>query len=206
MTFWFLALGIPLFGYGLFTVLKPDPAARFLQVFPRHKLAGWILCAVAWAWTAYEIDTIGIEVFDRIVRRLWFFQSDIPGMVWILAVLLTVLTCLWMENLLTIRAMCAIFMLFPAELFPAVRLCESAWRLTLVVFAYVCAVIGMVGMFYPWHIRRALAWRAESRKRVVGFGIGYLAIGALFLALCAFTSARAAEVAQFRAEDFGPRS
>ena len=194
MTFWFLALGIPLFGYGLFTVLKPDPAARFLQVFPRHKLAGWILCAVAWAWTAYEIDTIGIEVFDRIVRRLWFFQSDIPGMVWILAVLLTVLTCLWMENLLTIREMCAIFMLFPAELFPAVRLCESAWRLTLVVFAYVCAVIGMVGMFYPWHIRRALAWRAESRKRVVGFGIGYLAIGALFLALCAFTSARAAEV------------
>ena len=194
MTFWFLALGIPLFGYGLFTVLKPDPAARFLQVFPRHKMAGWILCAVAWAWTAYEIDTIGIEVFDRIVRRLWFFQSDIPGMVWILAVLLTVLTCLWMENLLTIRAMCAIFMLFPAELFPAVRLCESAWRLTLVVFAYVCAVIGMVGMFYPWHIRRALAWRAESRKRVVGFGIGYLAIGALFLALCAFTSARAAEV------------
>ena len=194
MTFWFLALGIPLFGYGLFTVLKPDSAARFLQVFPRHKMAGWILCAVAWAWTAYEIDTIGIEVFDRIVRRLWFFQSDIPGMVWILAVLLTVLTCLWMENLLTIRAMCAIFMLFPAELFPAVRLCESAWRLTLVVFAYVCAVIGMVGMFYPWHIRRALAWRAESRKRVVGFGIGYLAIGALFLALCAFTSARAAEV------------
>ncbi len=194
MTFWFLALGIPLFGYGLFTVLKPDPAARFLQVFPRHKLAGWILCAVAWAWTAYEIDTIGIEVFDRIVRRLWFFQSDIPGMVWILAVLLTVLTCLWMENLLTIRAMCAIFMLFPAELFPAVRLCESAWRLTLVVFAYVCAVIGMVGMFYPWHIRRALAWRAESRKRVVGFGIGYLAIGALFLALCAFTSASAADV------------
>ena len=186
MTFWFLALGIPLFGYGLFTVLKPDSAARFLQVFPRHKMAGWILCAVAWAWTAYEIDTIGIEVFDRIVRRLWFFQSDIPGMVWILAVLLTVLTCLWMENLLTIRAMCAIFMLFPAELFPAVRLCESAWRLTLVVFAYVCAVIGMVGMFYPWHIRRALAWRAESRKRVVGFGIGYLAIGALFLALCAF--------------------
>jgi len=194
MTFWFLALGIPLFGYGLFTVLKPDSAARFLQVFPRHKLAGWILCAVAWAWTAYEIDTIGIEVFDRIVRRLWFFQSDIPGMVWILAVLLTVLTCLWMENLLTIRAMCAIFMLFPAELFPAVRLCESAWRLTLVVFAYVCAVIGMVGMFYPWHIRRALAWRAESRKRVVGFGIGYLAIGALFLALCAFTSASAADV------------
>ena len=183
MTFWFLALGIPLFGYGLFTVLKPDPAARFLQVFPRHKLAGWILCAVAWAWTAYEIDTIGIEVFDRIVRRLWFFQSDIPGMVWILAIVLTVLTCLWMDNLLSLRALSALFMLFPAELFPCVRLCDTPWRLTLVVFAYVCAVTGMIGMFYPWHLRRAITWRVAKQARVTGFGAAYLAIGALFLVL-----------------------
>ena len=189
MTFWFFALGLPLFGYGLFTVLKPDPAARFLLAFPRHRLAGWVLCAVAWIWTAYEVDTIGIEVFDRIVRRLWFLGTDIPGMVWILAAVLTVLTCLWMENLLPVRALCAILMLFPAELFPAVRLCDTSWRLALVVFAYVCAVVGMFGMFYPWHLRRFLFWRAAARSRVVGFGCAYLATGALFLALGAACAA-----------------
>ena len=131
----------------------------------------------------YEVDTIGIEVFDRIVRRLWFFSSDIPGMVWILAIVLTVLTCLWMENLLTLRALSALFMLFPAELFPAVRLCDTPWRLTLVVFAYVCAVTGMIGMFYPWHLRRAITWRVAKPARVMGFGAAYLAIGALFLVL-----------------------
>ena len=183
MTFWFFVLGVPLFGYGLFTVVRPQTAARFLLALPRHRAAGQALCAAAWLWTAYEVDTIGIEVFDRIVRRLWFFQSDIPGMVWILAIVLTVLTCLWMENLLTIRAVCALFMLFPAELFPAIRLCGTSWRLALVVFAYVCAVIGMVGMFYPWHIRRALAWRAAKQSRVMAFGAAYLAIGALFLVL-----------------------
>lgn len=183
MTFWFLVLGIPLFGYGLFTLLQPQMATRFLLAFPRNRAAAQGLCAAAWLWTAYEIDTIGIEVFDRIVRRLWFFSSDIPGMVWILAIILTVLTCLWMENLLSLRALCALFMLFPAELFPAVRMCNTSWRLTLVVFAYVCAVIGMVGMFYPWHLRRLLTWRATKPARVIAFGATYLAIGALFVVL-----------------------
>ena len=183
MTFWFFVLGVPLFGYGLFTVLRPQLAARLLAAFPRNRIAGQVLCAAAWLWTAYEIDTIGIEVFDRIVRRLWFFSSDIPGMVWIRAIVLTVLTCLWMENLLPLRALSALFMLFPAELFPAVRLCNTSWRLTLVVFAYVCAVTGMIGMFYPWHLRRAITWRVAKPARVMGFGAAYLAIGALFLVL-----------------------
>ena len=183
MTFWFFVLGVPLFGYGLFTVVRPQAATRFLLALPRHRAAGQALCAAAWLWTAYEIDTIGIEVFDRIVRRLWFLSSDIPGMVWILAIILTILTCLWMDNLLSLRAISALFMLFPAELFPAVRQCDTSWRITLVVFAYVCAVIGMFGMFYPWHLRRALAWRAGKKMRVLYFGAAYLAIGALFLAL-----------------------
>ena len=183
MTFWFFVLGVPLFGYGLFTVLKPQMAARLLAAFPRNRIAGQVLCAAAWLWTANEIDTIGIEVFDRIVRRLWFFSSDIPGMVWILAIVLTVLTCLWMENLLPLRALSALFMLFPAELFPAVRLCNTSWRLALVVFAYACAVTGMIGMFYPWHLRRAITWRVAKPARVTGFGAAYLAIGALFLVL-----------------------
>ena len=189
MTFWFLALGVPLFGYGLFTVIRPKEATRFLQAFPRNRLAGQVLCAAAWLWTAYEVDTIGIEVFDRIVRRLWFLSSDIPGMVWILAIVLTVLTCLWMDNLLSLRAISALFMLFPAELFPAVRQCDTSWRLTLVVFAYVCAVVGMFGMFYPWHLRRALDWRVAKPLRVTAFGAAYLAIGALFLVLGAFSAA-----------------
>ncbi len=189
MTFWFFVLGVPLFGYGLFTVVRPKEATRFLQTFPRNRAAGQALCAAAWLWTAYEIDTIGIEVFDRIVRRLWFFSSDIPGMVWILAIILTVLTCLWMENLLSLRALSALLMLFPAELFPVVRLCDTSWRLTLVVFAYICAVTGMIGMFYPWHLRRALTWRAAKQTRVTCFGGAYLAIGALFLVLGTLSAA-----------------
>ena len=49
MTFWFFVLGVPLFGYGLFTVVWPQMATRFLQTFPRNRVAGAVLCAAALA-------------------------------------------------------------------------------------------------------------------------------------------------------------
>lgn len=176
MNFWFFMLGIPLAAYGLFAVLVPSAAAKGLVAFPRSRPAGVVLCALAWLGTAYELDNIGIEVFDR-------FLKAFPFELWILAAVLTFLTCWWMSNLLPIRGVAAIFMLFPAELFPAIRLEDSQWRLTLVVFAYACAITGMFAMFYPWRIRQALAWLASSRVRVAATGALSLAAGILFLAL-----------------------
>ena len=51
------------------------------------------------------------------------------------------------------------------------------------MFAYVCAIIGMVGMFYPWRIRQALAWCASSGARVKAFGGILLSIGGACLIL-----------------------
>lgn len=176
MKFWFFILGAPLLAYGLASVVRPQGVARILVAFPRHKLAGWVLCAIGWFGTAYELDTIGIEVFDRYLKAF-------PGELWILAVVLTVLTCWWMANLLPIRGVSAIFMLFPAELFPVIRLEPSNARLALVALAYVCAAAGMFAMFYPWRIRQLLAWTAERPLRVVAFGVPCLAYGA-FLVAC----------------------
>ena len=176
MTFWFILLGAPLLAYGLFTLLKPEMAARFLLKFPRSKTAGGVLAVAAWFFTAYELDTIGIEVFDKFLK---FF----PGELWILATVLSVLTYLWMENLLPIRALSALMMLFPAEMFPVIRLCETPWRLTLVIFAYACIIIGMIGMFYPWRIRQFVSWRVVSLKSVRIDGVMFATLGLLFLLL-----------------------
>ena len=189
MAFWFFALGIPLTLFGAYALARPEGAAQLLVRFPRNAKAGVVLCAIGWLGTAYEVDTIGIEVFDRIVRRFWFLQNDIPGAVWILAAVLTVLTCLWMANLLPIRGLAAILMLYPAELFPAVRLCDTPWRLTLVVFAYLSATAGMFGMFYPWRIRQVWAWIAAGRIRILAYGAFHAAWGVLFLVLGALAVA-----------------
>ena len=113
------------------------------------------------------------------IRKLQREDAELP----ILAIVLTILTCWWMPNLLPIRGVSAILMLFPAEMFPMIRLCDTPWRLALVIFAYVCIVVGMYGMFYPWRIRQALAWLAAEPARVRAAGAVLAAVGALFVVL-----------------------
>ena len=117
----------------------------------------WFLVSVAWLWTAYECDTIGIDVFDMIL----FKQQTGGWFVWALAILLIYLTIIWMPKNLLTRAVMGIFMLIPAELFkftrPLVPDSGFAPIQLLVAFAYVLAIIGMYGMFYPWKIETVLA-------------------------------------------------
>ena len=120
------------------------------------KYLTWLLVAFAWLWTAYECDTIGIDVFDMILLK----SATHGAFVWMLAVLLTYLTIIWMpQNLLT-RAIMGIFMLIPAELFKVTRplLPDHGFAPVQIVvaIAYLLAIIGMYGMFYPWNIEKAL--------------------------------------------------
>lgn len=111
------------------------------------------LVTLAWFWTAYECDTIGIDVFDMLLKRF-------PGQLWIMAAVLSYLTVIWMPRNLLTRAVMGLFMLIPAEVLPLIRpsLPDSGFApvqlVSLVV--YVLAVIGMYGMFYPWRIEALL--------------------------------------------------
>ena len=117
------------------------------------KVLTWILVVVAWFWTAHECDVIGIDVFDMLLKRF-------PGQLWIMAAVLSYLTIVWMPKNLLTRAVMGIFMLIPAELFPLLRphLPESGFAPVqlLVGLAYVLAIIGMYGMFYPWKIEEMI--------------------------------------------------
>ena len=122
-----------------------------------------VLTAIGWFWTAYECDTIGIDVFDMLLKRF-------PGQVWIMAAVLTYLTIIWMPKNLLTRSIMGIFMLIPAELFKITRpmLPDGGFAPVQIVvaFAYVLAIIGMYGMFYPWRIETALKWiRSFFTKR-----------------------------------------
>ena len=117
------------------------------------KVVTWALVVLAWFWTAHECNTIGIDVFDMLLKRF-------PGQLWIMAAVLSYLTVIWMPRNLLTRAVMGIFMLIPAEVLPLVRphLPESGFApIQLVVgVVYVLAVIGMYGMFYPWRIESVL--------------------------------------------------
>ena len=120
-----------------------------------------VLTAIGWFWTAYECHTIGIDVFDMLLKRF-------PGQLWIMATVLTYLTIIWMPKNLLTRSIMGIFMLIPAELFKVTRpiLPEHGFAPVQIVvaLAYVLAIIGMYGMFYPWRIETALKWLLRRKQ------------------------------------------
>ena len=178
---WGLILGLPLLAFGGGSLLLGGRMSRFVDWFETSRAVAVLLTVVAWFWTAYECDTIGIDVFDMILKRF-------PGEVWILAAVLSFLTVVWMPKNLSVRALTGILMLIPAELFKVTRLLlpesGAAPVHLFVVTAYIGAVLGMYGMFYPWRLERGMRWFQSSplRLKALGFvcavwGLGLLLIG-----------------------------
>lgn len=153
MIYWGLILGLPLVIFGAIASAKREMALAFAHWFETSRPLATALAAIAWFWTAHELDMIGIDVFDMVTKRF-------PGELWILAVVLTYLTVIWMPKNLGVRALTGILMLFPASLFRVTRLLLSESGVgtihVFVGFAYVCAVVGMYGMFYPWRLEKGL--------------------------------------------------
>jgi len=164
---WGLLLGLPLLAFGGCAVCRPDGASRFVEWFKSSRRLALALTVFAWLWTAYECDTIGIDVFDMILKRF-------PGQLWIMAAVLSWLTFIWMPANLPVRALTGILMLIPAELFKATRpvLPDGGFAAVhiLVVTAYVGAIVGMYGMFYPWRLEKGMLWfqKCGVRFRILG--------------------------------------
>ncbi len=154
MIFWGFILGLPLFAYGGAALFSPEKTNRFNLFFASSRKIAILLTCIAWGWTAHELDIIGIDVFDMLLKRF-------TGEVWFLAALLAYLTIIWMPKNLSVRALTAILMLFPAQMFRTSRhfLPESGAAPVhiFVIVAYVSAAVGMYGMFYPWRLEKALS-------------------------------------------------
>ena len=175
MIAWGLILGLPLVAFGAVSAAKRELAQRFAVWFETERAVAIALTIWAWYWTAHELDMIGIDVFDMVTKAF-------PGELWILAGVLSYLTIIWMPKNLGVRALTALLMLFPASLFRTTRLLlpESgvATVHVFVVFAYVCAVVGMYGMFYPWRLEKALAIVLGGPKYATRlFGVSLAAVG-----------------------------
>jgi len=176
--FWCLVLGLPLLAFGAGAVFSCDRTSRLIDRFETSRAAAVVLTAFGWLWTAYECHTIGIDVFDMLLKRF-------PGQLWIMAVVQTYLTVIWMPKNLPVRALTGILMLIPAELFKTTRLLVPAAGFAavhiLVVTAYVGAVLGMYGMFYPWRLERGMRWFQSSTVRFRCLGVLTLVWGAALI-------------------------
>ena len=155
-------------------------ASAFLRAFPRDAWAGRVLAAAAWAGAAWATWLMPLDFLAPVQQ---------PHVLIPLAALLAALTCWWMPDMLACRGVAGLLMLFPCPLFVAVRAHPSAWRLALVTYAYLAAIKGMVVMFSPYHMRRAMFFLADRPALQKVSGAACLVLGALFITL-AYTALR----------------
>jgi len=176
--FWGLILALPLLVTGGGIVFAGKATDRIIRKFEASRRVAGVLTVVAWFWTAYECHTIGIDVFDMLLKIF-------PGQLWLMAAGLSYLTIIWMPDHLSVRALTAILMLFPASLFRTTRLLtpDSGFAMVhiLVVTGYVAAVIGMYGMFYPWRYEKAYDLVAARPKLRQALGWVLMVWGAAVL-------------------------
>lgn len=179
---WGFLLGVPLLAFGGALVFSPDAAHRFTLWFRSSRPVAAALTAAAWFWTAYECDTIGIDAFDMVTKRF-------PGELWILACVLSYLTFIWMPKNLPVRALTGILMLIPAELFKTTHAYRPEAGTAFgaadvfVAAAYLGAVVGMYGMFYPWRLEKAFDIVAARPVPARALGAALAVLGAALAAI-----------------------
>ncbi len=166
-------LGTLAVGVGLFSASSPAWIRKGLRDFPRSIWPGRILLAVDMVWAAYAVNTLHLGGFDAVKTHLY----------WV-APILVVLGSLYLDELLSVRALGGLLLLAAGPILSAARWNPSQWRLIVTVMAYVWIIAGLVFVLEPWWFRRLTTPLLKSDllirmgglfKAAVGFGLIALA-------------------------------
>ena len=148
-----------------------------LARFPRSRIAGAVLAAVAIGWAATILWHSPLGWFEP-------YRHTIPY----LAVAVYLLTVCLVHELLAPRALGGLLLLVAAPVLDGIRWEPTAWRLVLTVQAYIWVVAGMFVVFSPYRFRRVcdMVYRSRRRKNMTGGLIALLGILMIILALTVY--------------------
>lgn len=149
--------------------------AEWCRRFPRHRVAGWLLSAAALTWAATLLYHTSLGRFDVYKPALYVLTPVAYGLI-----------VTFMDELLAPRALGGLLLLFPAPVLDVARWNGSAWRLVVVVLAYVCVCAGVALVMGPYHFRKLTTRLLASERRGRLAGWAGVAVGLLLLVL-AFT-------------------
>ena len=167
-------LGTFAIGGGLLAIGAPVMVRQGMENFPRSIWPGRILLAVDMVWAAYAVNQMHLGGFDAAKVHLYW-----------LAPVLIVVGCLYLDEMLSVRALGGLLLLAAGPVLNAARWNPSLWRLIITVTAYLWIVLGLIWLMEPWWFRRmTLRLRSEAVIRGAGiikalFGIGLIALALL---------------------------
>jgi hypothetical protein len=164
-------LGILALAGGLFAAGAPETVRRGLELYPRSVWPGRILAAADLIWAAYAINLMHLGGFDA-----WKVH-----LVWLTPVCI-VLAVVYLDELLSVRALGGLLLLAAGPMLNAARWHPSAWRLVISVLAYIWIGFGLLWLLEPWWFRR-MAQRVQSLSFIRSAGMAKAGIGLGFIVL-----------------------
>lgn len=174
------AVGL-LVGFGLVALhaaalIIPGAVQPWLQVFPRSRPAGVVLCTLAAAWAFWLAATMDLGEFTP--NRTLICGAIIAG---------AIMVPLFAEEFLAVRALGILALLAAEPLLGAAFLRPEQTRLLLVVLAYGWAIAGLLMVGAPYLLRDAIKWLLGSSWRYrfvawtgVVYGIALVVVSLLF--------------------------
>jgi len=172
LAMWALGLGVGSGALGAALVLAPRATLRGLAAFPRNRMAGWLLSAVALAWCGSLLYG-GPLGFLAPYRRALFVL--VPGSV--------VAVGLLMDDLLAPRALGGLLILAPAPILAAARWHQSPWHFVMSALAYVLVVVGCVLVMTPYQFRRTITFAMPNAEAGRRWGVAALVFAVALIAL-----------------------
>lgn len=160
----------------LYALLLPAKTLEWLKRFPRSRLWGVVLCAIASAWALWLASSMDLGEF-----------SAHRSAICIVIVAGAIMVPLFAEEFLAVRSLGILALLAAEPLLGAAFLHVETWRLLLVVLAYLWAIAGLFLVGAPYLLRDAIDWAARRPSRLklaagagVLYGLLLIAVSLLF--------------------------
>lgn len=167
-------IGILAVGAGLFAVCSPSRVREGVIRFPRSIWPGRLLLAVDMVWASYAVTTLHLGGFDAWKVHLYW-----------LAPVCILLGSLYLDDLLSVRALGGLLLLAAGPMLSAARWHPSGWRLVITVMVYLWIGFGLLFLLEPWWFRRLCKWMVRSNGPI-RIGGGFKALVGLGLIALAF--------------------
>jgi hypothetical protein len=134
-------------------LIKPD-LAQLAKRFPRSRGAAIVLLTICLVWTFWLLATIQMGEFSSF-RRPLLIALPIGY----------VLALLFVDELLSVRALGILCLLVAEPLLDAAFLRYETSRLLVTVFAYLLIIAGLFWVAIPYVLRDQIDWTARSAFR-----------------------------------------
>jgi hypothetical protein len=159
-------------------VLAPELFAKIARRFPRHYPAGVILTLAAGIWFCWLTATTDLGEMSP-------WRNTLVS-VWAAG---TILMVIFVPTFLAVRGLAFLLLLGTEVILSAAFMTDTDARYVMTVLAYVWAIVGMILVASPYHLRDALEWAFKTPQRCRILCAAGSLFGVLLLILGAFVYA-----------------